>query len=51
LGGVIGLSPEVMLALSFVTRARELMVSLPALMVWQIVEGRTLGGLIGRKPN
>ncbi|MEX0696652.1 MAG: lysylphosphatidylglycerol synthase domain-containing protein [Dongiaceae bacterium] len=42
LGGVIGLSPELMLAVSLATRARDLLVSAPGLLAWQLVEGRSL---------
>jgi putative membrane protein len=42
LGGVIGLSPQTALALSLVKRARELLLSLPPLLLWQIGEGRRL---------
>jgi putative membrane protein len=42
LGGLLGWSPEVMLALSLATRARELLVSLPGLVAWQHGEGRAL---------
>ena len=41
-GGMLGLGPEVALAVSLVRRARDLMLGLPALLVWQIVEGRLL---------
>lgn len=40
LGGLLGLAPEFMLALSLATRARELLVSLPGLLAWQHAEGR-----------
>ncbi len=39
LGGLIGLGPDVMLAISLALRARELMISVPGLAVWQILEG------------
>jgi putative membrane protein len=42
LGALVGLSPELMLAVSLATRARELAVSLPGLLAWQAVEGRSL---------
>ena len=51
LGGLIGLPPEMMLALSLVTRAREVMVGVPALAVWQFLEGRTLRTLRKRRPG
>ena len=40
LGGLFGLSAEAALALSLVRRARDLVIGLPILLVWQIVEGR-----------
>ena len=42
LGGVIGLTPEVALALSLIKRFRELIIGVPALIVWQFTEGRQL---------
>lgn len=42
LGGVLGLGPEVSLALSLSKRVRELLLGLPGLVVWQISEGQRL---------
>ena len=42
LGGVIGLSPDVALALSLIKRFRELVIGVPALFLWQVTEGRQL---------
>lgn len=42
LGKLVGLSPELGLALSLVKRVRALLLGLPALLVWQIMEGRRL---------
>ena len=42
LGQLIGLGPEVMLSMSLMKRVRELLVGVPALIVWQIGEGRFL---------
>jgi putative membrane protein len=42
LGPMVGLEPEIALALSLATRARELMTGVPALLVWQFIEGRCL---------
>lgn len=42
LGGLLGLGPEVSLALSLTKRVRELLLGLPGLIVWQIAEGRRL---------
>lgn len=51
LGGMIGLPPDIMLAMSLATRARELMVSVPALAVWQVLEGRSLRIPVGHGPG
>jgi putative membrane protein len=40
IGGLIGLGPEVSLALSLTKRVRELVLGVPGLIVWQIAEGR-----------
>jgi len=42
LGGVVGLGPEVALALSLIKRVRELAIGVPGLIAWQIAEGRNL---------
>jgi putative membrane protein len=42
LGGLIGLSPDVALAISLATRVREIVSSVPGLFAWQYVEGRGL---------
>jgi len=39
LGGAFGLSPEMALALSFLKRARDLVIGLPVLALWQAIEG------------
>jgi glycosyltransferase 2 family protein len=49
LGGLLGLAPDFMLAMSLATRARELMVGVPGVVVWQIVEGRSLRRLVGQR--
>jgi putative membrane protein len=41
-GGWFGLTPETALALAVVKRARELLVGLPGLLVWMILERRAL---------
>lgn len=46
LGGLIGLPPQVMLAVSLASRAREFLVGIPALVAWQILEGRSLKKLL-----
>lgn len=40
LGGLIGLSPEVALAISLAIRIRELLIDVPGLALWQQNEGR-----------
>jgi putative membrane protein len=42
LGMHFGLAPEVALSVSLIKRARELLIGVPALLVWQLVEGRRL---------
>jgi uncharacterized membrane protein YbhN (UPF0104 family) len=41
-GDVAGLPPDAALALAMVKRARELLVGLPGLLLWQWAEGRRL---------
>jgi putative membrane protein len=40
LGGVFGLAPETLLALSLLKRARDLALGLPTLLLWQAIEAR-----------
>lgn len=40
LGGLIGLTPEFMLALSLATRIRDVAIDVPGLFAWQHAEGR-----------
>lgn len=42
LGVHFGLAPEVALSLSLIKRARELLIGVPVLLVWQLLEGRRL---------
>jgi glycosyltransferase 2 family protein len=42
LGGLFGLGPDAALALSLLKRARDLALGAPALLAWQLVEGRQL---------
>lgn len=42
IGGLMGLPADFMLAVSLATRGRELLISLPGLLAWQHVEGRSL---------
>lgn len=40
IGSQLGITPELALALSLAKRAREILVGLPCLIIWQISEGR-----------
>jgi hypothetical protein len=40
LGGMFGIGPDAALALSLVKRGRDLVIGVPALLAWQLVEGR-----------
>jgi putative membrane protein len=42
LGVLFGLTPEVALSVSLIKRVRELVIGLPAMLVWQVMEGRRL---------
>jgi putative membrane protein len=42
LGPLFGLGPEVALAVSLIKRARDILIGLPVLLVWQGLEGRRL---------
>jgi len=42
LGGAFGLTPEMGLALSLLKRARDLVIGVPALGIWQLLEGDRL---------
>jgi hypothetical protein len=42
LGAAFGLGPDMALALSLLKRARDLVIELPALGAWQIIEGGRL---------
>lgn len=42
IGVALGLTPEMALAISLLKRARDLVIGLPALAVWQVVEGGRL---------
>jgi uncharacterized membrane protein YbhN (UPF0104 family) len=44
LGILFGFGPEVALALSLLKRARDLVIGVPALLIWQIFESRRLLG-------
>jgi len=52
LGMLFGFSPDVALALSLLKRARDLVIGVPALLAWQVLESRRLvGGLIPIRVN
>jgi putative membrane protein len=52
LGMLFGFSPDVALALSLLKRARDLVIGVPALLTWQVLESRRLvGGLIPIRVN
>ncbi len=42
LGGVFGISPDVAIAVSLVRRTRDVVVGVPILLVWQLIEARRL---------
>ncbi len=42
LGAALGVAPEAALALSLAKRVREILLALPALLAWPVVEGRRL---------
>src|SRR5258708_34099030 len=45
--GVLGISPQAAIELSLLKRVREVALGVPALIVWQIIEGRRLVDRIG----
>jgi putative membrane protein len=47
-GGILGIGPELALALSLIKRVRELLLGLPALVAWQIAEGHVLVRALGQ---
>lgn len=50
LGSLVGLRPELSLALALVKRVRELLVGGPGLVAWTTAEGRNLARLFSRRP-
>ncbi len=42
IGALMGMSPDLMIAVSLATRVREIVPSIPMILAWQAVEGRTL---------
>ena len=54
LGALFGLRPDVSLALALLKRAREIVIGLPALLIWQGIESRRLwlgSDRLGRTPS
>jgi glycosyltransferase 2 family protein len=51
IGAALGLTPEMALAISLLKRARDLMIGLPALAIWQTVEGKRLWRRIAPTAN
>lgn len=51
LGDLAGLSPEISIALALAKRFREVALGLPALLSWQIVEGKRLSRLLRHEPR
>jgi glycosyltransferase 2 family protein len=49
-GHLFGLTPEFALALSLIKRVRDIVIGLPALALWQVMEGRRLLVSPGAKP-
>ena len=50
-GSLFGLSPEIALALSLVKRARDIVLGLPALALWQTAEGARIRRALARPPH
>jgi len=48
IGGLLGLSPELALALSLLKRGRDLVIGTPALVCWQLIEGHRFRRARGR---
>jgi glycosyltransferase 2 family protein len=51
IGAALGLTPEMALAISLLKRARDLVIGLPALAIWQAVEGGRLWRRFGPLSN
>ncbi len=51
LGAVVGLAPEVALALSLIKRIREVALGIPALLAWQMIEGLHLLRPVDKAPG
>jgi putative membrane protein len=48
LGGMLGLPPDLALAVSLLKRGRDLIIGVPALLFWQVLEARELGRIRSR---
>jgi putative membrane protein len=51
IGATFGLTPEMALAISLLKRARDLVIGLPALGIWQVIEGGRLWRRIAPLPD
>jgi len=51
IGILFGLAPEVGLSVSLIKRIREVALGVPALVIWQALEGRRFIGGVGRKAD
>ena len=49
IGGAFGLSPEMALALSLLKRARDWVIGVPVLALWQVIEGGRLARRVAAK--
>ena len=47
-GALLGMAPDLMIAMSLATRVREIVPSIPIILLWQGVEGRALWRRVGR---
>lgn len=48
IGGMLGLAPDLALAVSLLKRGRDLVIGIPALLFWQLLEARELGRVRSR---
>jgi uncharacterized membrane protein YbhN (UPF0104 family) len=51
LGTIFGVPPELSLAVSLVRRARDIVLGVPVLLIWQYVEVRRMRGRRGLRPS
>jgi putative membrane protein len=47
--GVLGVPPQAAIELSLLKRVREVVLGVPALILWQLGEGRRIAGRVGRR--